>query len=524
MRDRLELARWLLANGGAVSVPTVLAEVRGAEANRLRLDARAATPEPGVAALVTTPGGEGLVLPLRVELGASRLHDPEARAASELAHRLVADWLGTPLPPMRFAMEERFDLAGASLGLPAFLAFAFRATARAPDAPILATGRLDSAGQVLPVEGLDAKLAVIERVEHARVFVGATQATPHARGVARVRALADELFGTAAASPELLRVSDAIARMHQTPDDPDHLRVLEALDRDTLPRADRLVLALHRVQVLRHLGRADEALSLLAETETRFGGAEQALGSELRERLELEPILVAIDRFELEEAEARLRRRLDDPFASLLNELRVRGMLAQVVAMQGRHTEAVALRTQNLALHDLSEHLDRTRVGTLCYLALDSALSGDATAFEHHARAALERTAPSDERQGRYTAAAVVRGLVALERDDEALAWAREQRPWASHPPPSAVAWVRTDSPIRTHPEVSIVRALAAAARRVGDAAWAERFVDRVVVEPQGPNDLVAWLAGLVWVEAGRVVELEAIHPSATASPYPSWY
>ena len=82
------------------------------------------------------------------------------------------------------------------------------------------------------------------------------------------------------------------------------------------------------------------------------------------------------------------------------------------------------LREQNLSLHARSESLREVLPGTHCWAALDAARAGDPERFERHARALAQTRRPGDTQQGRYDGACVLRGLVALGRDREALRWA----------------------------------------------------------------------------------------------------
>jgi hypothetical protein len=162
----------------------------------------------------------------------------------------------------------------------------------------------------------------------------------------------------------------------------------------------------------------------------------------------------------------------------------------------------VRVREENLARHARSAALAESIAGTLCYLALDSARAGD-DAFDRYARRLLDRADPGDAVQSRYDAAAVLRGLVALGRDDEAIAWARdERRVHGARAPASLVHLATGDAPIATHPEISVARALARAYRRKGRVDDAIAVAERVPARDASGADLVGWLGGLAHLEA----------------------
>src|SRR6185312_7470613 len=116
-------------------------------------------------------------------------------------------------------------------------------------------------------------------------------------------------------------------------------------------------------------------------------------------------------------------------------------------------------------------------------LALDAARAGDAATFADQARAMGEATAPGDEHQERFNAAALVRGLVALGRSGEALGWVRDEtRIFGLRVPSSLARLHRSRAAVETHPEVSIARSLCRALRRTGHPAEALALAGRVPV------------------------------------------
>src|SRR5262249_12891090 len=133
---------------------------------------------------------------------------------------------------------------------------------------------------------------------------------------------------------------------------------------------------------------------------------------------------------------------------------------------------------------------------------LDSARAGDAVVFESEARAMGQATSLGDEHQERFNAAVVVRGLVALGRHAEALAWARDEgRLFDLRVPASLSRLVLRRSRVDTHPEVSVARALCRALRRTGQSQEAAALAGRVPVRDTD-GALAAFSALLVHLEA----------------------
>jgi hypothetical protein len=225
------------------------------------------------------------------------------------------------------------------------------------------------------------------------------------------------------------------------------------------------------------------------------------IGAESSERYELEMAATRLDGWELEPLIDHLTRRLTEPFVSLHNELRVRGLLAQALGMAGRSAEAVVVREANLALHDLSEELGRTRAGTLCYLVLDSALAGEHAASERWREKLVQAIRPGDDHQWRYAAMVIIRSLVLAGRNAEAIRFAIGRRTIAGVcAPTSVITFVNDTSPVTTHPEVSTLRALLRAARQRGDRARLEPWVSRLRVE-EPLTGLLAWIHSVARLE-----------------------
>lgn len=498
-RSPLLVAEWLLASGAGASVRSVLGNLRGAAANRLRAASEGVTLQPGIYGLVALPEG-GAALPLRPSLGVPRASDPAFREACRNALDCARSILGAPsLPSLRFEFEEWFAISGPSIGLPAVLAFiAHFAPHLRLESAILATGELGASNGILPVGGLVEKLAI------ASAELGRKDVIVPGEDVTTLASVLSRVFGERPleADPALLRVDDVIHRARATHGWSQAAAVLEAVVTEGLPPADLARVWLERGTMLRHAGRTDEAMALHERARELLAHERLVVGAEAAERYELECWLSAMDAFELETVRPTLEDRLREPFLSLRNELRCRGMLAQVLGMSGSFSEAVLVRTANLPLHDRSEDLRAGRAGTLCPLALDAARAGDLAGFDGFATEAVRATHASDAQQARYSAAAVVRGLVALGRGREALAWAQNQSTFAGVRPFESLStlWGSAES-ISTHPEVSTARALCRALRREGEPARAFALAQRVVAPPGDGVDLVAWLALLARLE-----------------------
>ncbi len=463
---QLSLAAWLLGAGAGQSARNVLGATRGAAANRLRLAAREVSLRPGVYCLVSMPDGTGAVLPLRPSPGHPRAADRTFREACLTAHELTRRLFDErALPMLRFDFEEELSVLGPSIGLPAALAFAAHlCPSRAPSTAVLATGRLHADGRVESVGHLDAKHAIALREQGDKVILFPPAATPRP-GVHHVSTFAEAAraaFGGEPLSldPALFSVDALVRRARTAADARDGVALLEALDVEALAPADRVRVLFDLGTLRRYLGDSGAAWDLHTRARGLLDAERLTLGSEAAERFELEHWASALDRFELEMAVRELRERLARPFLKVRNELRCRGMLAQGLAMEGRFAEAVRVREENLGLHELSEALRKTLPATLCHLALDSALAGDAAGFERHARSLGCATSAGNEVQWRFNGAVMVRGLVALGRFEAALQWARDEvRLYDCRPPATLVLAASGAAAEVRPPEISALRA-----------------------------------------------------------------
>ncbi len=504
---RLEIASWLLEHGAGESARNVLGSLRGAPANRLRLRANGAALRPGVYALVSLPEGQGVVVPLRATPGRSRAADPAFRLACDRALDEARAFLRAPgLPALRFAFEDWLGVFGASVGLPAVLAFVAHYAARlAPPYAVLATGELLPGGAVERVGQMIGKqaIAAAER-EVGRILIPSGE--PSGAGADRVATVAEALeivFGRGPVAPDVrhLHVDGVLQRVHADRDTARGIALLESLPLPALSPADRARVLLELGSLHRHLGHSREAARLHAEARDLLASEREVIGSEAAERYELECWATTLDDFQVAETIAALEARLALPFLKLRNELRCRGMLAQAVGMAGRFADAARLRALNLPLHARSDALRKVAPATHGYLALDSARAGDAATFAAQARAMGEATRPGDEAQERFNAAVVVRGLVALGSHAEALAWVRDEVPVFEWRVPSPLARLYGGhAPVQTHPEVSVARALCRALRRTGNPAAAVALADRVPTAPI-EGELATFFALLVSLE-----------------------
>jgi hypothetical protein len=501
---RLTLAEWLIDSGSGRSAIHVLGDLRGQRANELRrLAAGAELRSRTVYALVALGDGSlGCAVPLAPAPGASRSRDPALMEACDTALDLARRTLGAPnLPSLRFELEEWLAMFGSSLGLPALLAFlGYYAPSRMPSPAILATGRLLGDGSIVPVGGMEAKLAVA-RAETGDKVVLMPEDTPSAtEAIARI-------FGADPLAPErhVLTLDETIERARAEPDRNDAIAALEALPLDRFPPTDRVRIVLELGTLARHAGDSRRASELHARARALLDAERRFLGGDAAERYELECRLSAMDEFRIDESIEVLTRRVEEPFLNAHNEVRCRGMLAQALGMAGRYRDAVAARHPNVVLQGGSESLRAVLPGTYCYLALDSARAGDARGFESFAERVCTTTRPGDENQWRFDAAAIIRGLVALGRHGEAIAWAQDRCRLFGHRIPAYIARAVSGS-TTGHPETSILRALARAYRRIGDAAGAVAIGRRVPRVDAGSN-LIAWLAALVHLEAALAAE-----------------
>ncbi len=543
MRDhRLTVAEWLLEAGAGRSAIHALGDLLGQRANELRRLAHDATLAPRtVYALVTLDDRLGAAVPLIPSPGRSRARDPELAAACDRALAVARAALGTPsLPALRFELEDWLAVFGASLGLPATLAFiGYYAPSRRPRHAVLATGRLLAGGVIAPVQGLEIKRAIAEAERGDKSILTPGVLSSIERAIA-------EVFGAAPLVPErhVLTLDQTIERARRARSGealaPDSARVgsaplargetdrasaiadLEALALDDLSDSDRARVLLELGTLCRHAGESARAAALHREAKALLVAQRRLIGGDAAERYELECRLSAMDDFQIDASIAALSARLEAPFLNAHNEVRCRGMLAQALGMAGRHAEAVEVRRANVALQQGSQALRDVLPGTYCYLALDSAHAGDAPGFMAWAARLSESTPPGEDTQWRFNAAALTRGLVALGLAQQALDWLYDRTTlFDRRIPAPALRAITGDDPIATHPETSLLRAACRAHRRLGTPEAAAALAARVPI-PEDASNLLGWLCVLVHLEArtrtpGEVqAELTRLHAPAT--------
>lgn len=530
--QRIDLAALLVEAGAGSSARAVLGSVRGAAANRLRARADTGALRAGVYALTALQFehegagsvDEGVAVPLLVEPGEPRSIDEESRLACTRARDLVRARLGLSSSDtaVRLAGDARWPVRGPSIGLGAALAFAhFWMPSRALPEAVLATGALGEDGSVRAVGHMEAKRSIASRERGARLVLAPAEGEGARDGERLVRTLDEALavvFGPGPYEPDVrvLRFEERLARACAEPDMERASASLHGLLAQTdLAHGDRVRVALELGTRLRHLGRTDEALALhrAARVELDDPSLRALLGGESAERYELECCATEMDDFAIERVTEALRARVVRPFLLTRNELRCRGMLAQAAGMAGAFTEATRLREQNLALHARSEALRAVLPGTLCWAALDAARAGDSPRFEQHARALVSARRPGDTQQARYDGACLLRALVALGRDADALRWAHGESLLYGAPAPECVlALARGADPVSTYPEVSALRSLVRAHWRTGSYARARECASRA--RPAG-GPLVAWMGTLVSLEYSLALRASGDEPRA---------
>jgi hypothetical protein len=523
--SKIAFARWLLGAGAGASARNVLGGLRGAEANRIRIASRTARLHPGIYCLVTLPDESvGAVLPLRPSPGHPRSKDPAFRDACVTAYELARIILEErSLPMLRFELEEELAVFGPSIGLPAALSFlAFYAPSRMPVRAVIATGALsiDGGGRVGEVGQIEAKQAIAKQERGAPGDPEPLLLLPS--DVSTLEEARKRVFG---APPIRLDVTQSpldviIYRARTLALAPESIALLESVDRSALRPADRARVMFDLGTFHRNIGENRRAWALHEEARQLLVTERHVIGEEASERYDLECWATELDQYRLDEATRALRERLSRPFLKLRNELRCRGMFAQGLAMRGDFAEAVAVREENLKLHERSDALGKIRPVTLCLLVLDAGLARDEAKFDRYGVALAAATKPGDEHQWRYNAAAIVRGLVALGRYESAVRFLCDEegaeRVFDCRAPQTLVLAANGTSTTITAPEISALRALVRALRRMGRADEGARVGARSVSAAGEPPELFGWMAGLLGLEvalahqdAGKYEEAE---------------
>lgn len=506
---RLSAARWLLEAGAGQSARSLLGDVRGREANDLRELAAGATLRPGIYALVVHER-VGIVVPMKTRLGRPSQGEPDLLSATATAQRVASAWLGVAsLPWLSVELDELFGVNGTSLTLPLALAYvAHFSRSATPLGAVLCSGRLDDSGAILGVTQLPEKLAaaVGERGERRSLLPPGASAAPGLRCYTPEsfsHAVQLAFVSTPRADHDLIAIDAQLARSRLETDNTRAVEQLRSLAARALSTADRARVQLELGTRLRHAGQSLEAEQHHESARELFAQERLTIGAETVERFELEVMLTAMDQFKLEPVVRRLRQRLHEPFLSLRNELRARGMLAQALAMTGAYAEAISVRSANLPLHERSDDLARVLPGTLCCLTLDSARAGDTASFELHATRLLVSCSSHDDVQLAYDSYAVLRALSVLGRWSEALAWAEGRARLFGVAAPALLQQLASGHhALNSYPQVSIGRAFARVLRKQGQHKRVLDVAASTRVDESGATDLVAWLAQLTQLEA----------------------
>lgn len=509
---------WLLDHGLSASVRGLIGGRRGRDAN-LRLErARGLRPRPGFHALLTTPDGAfAWAAPAEVAYERSLCTDAKVRGSFAEAAEYVHQQLVSPVRrSVRLAVEDRWALEGASLGLVSALAYLGKACRRAPALPVFATGTLTASGLVGDVDFVDRKveLALAELGAHEGLILVPTEhdgrfADARVVAVRDVRAASEKAFGVEPLVEAPMRGGFKVwlDGLNHMPSD-QALRQLEAIEAPPLTPRDQVRLLLHLGNHQRHLGRTE----LAQETHARADdlARQSTIDFEVRELLQLERHNTELDlfRFELPIAWLREREARGD-FVTSLNALFVRGTLARAHAMSGSPRLAFEARRTLMPLHDEDDQLAAHRPRSLVELALTAAWAGERAAFD----AAVVELAAShpDDVQAVWNAQAILRGHLSLGDHQRLVGWF-DGRPLPGVLPVDRFrAWTAVER--GDHPRCTIVRTVARGLRRAGRSLEAHQIASSVAMPAEG---LGGWVAGLCAIEAalalralGRLADAE---------------
>ena len=501
----LTFAEWLMASGAGRSARAFLdlKRVRGPEANDLRQAAPESTLRPGIYGMVVL-NGTGLVVPIQVRDGAPL----SGNAAYQTScHRAVAEAsriLGTEVHACSIEVEAVLAPDGDSLGLPILLAILEHFSSRQVTRPVLATGSLRADGTVGAVGEVSRKLGAADRE-----LDSASRMTlfPAEGGAARSAGSFDaEVFGPGPFSLDgrRLQFEDRLERAMREATHSRAIEELHVLLSEQHPPADRFR-CLNEIGIRwRHLGHSTEADRAFAEASLLLPSASRVVGKEAVDFFRIQDLATARDSFRLTEAESGLRTALQG-LTGHRNAVHCRGALAQVLSMLGHPREAIELRTENICLQEAESRLKADLPQTYCNLAFDSGRAGDSAGFDRWV-AKLNEMPMLIPRQGIYNAAAIVRGLVALERDQEALTWIQGGSFLGRTIDPFVAEQLHSPGPIVGHPEVSLARAASRALRRTSRHREAAALANRIRRATGHPDRLVEWLG-----EVGHLEEVLAL-------------
>lgn len=506
---------WLLEHGLGGSARTWVGCARGSEANR-RLEAcRSARPRAGLYVLWTAPdGSRAWCAPAALEFGLPRHADARACAALANATQAVESALDLEVHRrVRLTAEDRWLVEGESLGLAAALAYAAHLCERHPTVPVFATGRLLENGAVARVDHLLIKVRAA--LADLRDSAGLVLVPELAGELADSRVVAvgswneavRQVFGPEPLVPSSKHTSlRVLLRSLASVDSEEALKRLDGIDEQSLRPRDRVLYLVHRGNHLRHLGRTEQAHA--AHEQAAEVGRTVRLDLAAAEELELAQRNTNLDFFELDEPIAWMRARLEQSFASMKNELRLRGTLSRALAMRGDFEEALAERRLLLQLHYEDQELARELPRSLTELAWVAGLARDEDAFQQAIDGLVRARTPADA----WTTHAVIRAYVLLGRDAQVAAWVDGDPVPLARPFRDAVE-SHSERGRGRHPVASTVRAVVRALRRSRRFDEGLALARSVMPHGEGLDAWVAWTCrleeALALRDVGRKEEAE---------------
>ena len=485
----LAAAAQLLEHGLPGSALSLLDSVEKTDRHYNRLRAIAAARigrqslAPGIYTLVAVEN-IGLVLPVSAYVGTKRpvSFEPDASAAVDTAEKAAKSLFETVsnLPRLTLSTPDLISVYGKSIGLAAALAFVAKLLGKTPSRPILVTGEIGAEGRVLPVDGTAQKLqaasleigtgpqdaqapeasALVIIPEERNSLVGSDV---NIRRVSTFAGAVQIVFGTGPYSAASA-LSDMLTVLEQSRREADHRKavdLLESIPKESLPDADRAALLLDLGVRRRHLGDVGAAEKAHNEVRQLLPEITSLLGRDIIETMQIETLRTMMSNGMFDYVEPVLRERIAGDLLLVHNRVRCQGMLAELLSTACRHEEVLSLREANLKLQQLSEAMRREIPRTLAAMVWEAARAGNTEAFDKYAQQLFEQTSPGDEHQQRYNDAALVRGMVRLERYDFLDDWLSNRSLLFDHSPGTGLRRIlEGTSPIDTYPEVSTAGAL----------------------------------------------------------------
>ena len=505
IRRDLKFAEYLLAHGAGRSARKVLGGPHGnRHVNDVRSAAKRCTPDKIIYGLVVADN-QGLAVPLPAVPGMSDVRDEHYAASMNTANAVVRARLSCPQAPLLRPTVEKFLAAsGQSLGLGLALAFVRELTGLKPVKAVFVSATLERSGRVGHVDLIEPKLAIARDEGRDGDFVILVASDQGVAEDERIRCVAslDEaielVFGATKLDVESRYRSptsqlDEIEKLDNHDAAIQQLQALTVDDRHTDICARRLIALGERH---RHVGNSDEASRCHSEALTILDSDDRRLAESGR----IQSLSTRIDQYEFSETEEILTNWLEDErsfFIDPRHRTAARGMLAQICAMTGRLHQAVEVRRKSLDDHHKTERLRSEIPRTLAYLSLDAARAGMADDFTQFATKLAKVTPPGHLDQWRYNVSSIVRGLVALGRDKEAIDWLLGDCTFHGYDAPLPVRKRVLSGQVETHPEVTTVRALVRAYRKTFALGRAVEAAERVRSFDTAQPNLISWLAEL---------------------------